>query len=232
MPNKQLEKIATSLMPGGRLLCHWQLTGGVSAQTTAIEIGLPDNRITRLVIRQHGEADLRRNPQIAVTEYRLLEFLHGLGLPVPQPYRAIPADAGLGSPALAYVEGKTELAPSNALPLVAQMAEHLLQVHAVDITKLSFLSLSEQIACNQPTLLHGDYWPGNILWQGDQLAAIIDWEDACLGDPLSDLANSRLELQLPMDRWPCTYLRNVIGLLVSVSTIALYPTGISGQLAA
>ena len=47
---------------------------------------------------------------------------------------------------------------------------------------------------NAPVLLHGDYWPGNWLWQNGRLAAIIDWEDAALGDPLRDLAQSRLEL--------------------------------------
>lgn len=43
-------------------------------------------------------------------------------------------------------------------------------------------------------LLHGDFWPGNILWQEGRLVAVIDWEDAATGDPLADLANSRLEL--------------------------------------
>jgi aminoglycoside phosphotransferase (APT) family kinase protein len=47
---------------------------------------------------------------------------------------------------------------------------------------------------NPLALLHGDYWPGNILWQGERLAAVIDWEDAALGDPLADLAISRLDL--------------------------------------
>lgn len=46
---------------------------------------------------------------------------------------------------------------------------------------------------NPPGLLHGDCWPGNLLWQGEQLAAVIDWEDAKLGDPLADLGNSRME---------------------------------------
>lgn len=49
-------------------------------------------------------------------------------------------------------------------------------------------------ARNKPTLLHGDYWQGNILWHDDKIAAVIDWEDAALGDPLSDLANARLEI--------------------------------------
>ncbi len=47
---------------------------------------------------------------------------------------------------------------------------------------------------NAPVLLHGDYWPGNILWRDEQLVAVIDWEDARLGDPLTDLAISRLDL--------------------------------------
>jgi aminoglycoside phosphotransferase (APT) family kinase protein len=47
---------------------------------------------------------------------------------------------------------------------------------------------------NKSVLLHGDFWPGNILWKDGQIAAVIDWEDAGLGDPLADLANSRLEI--------------------------------------
>jgi aminoglycoside phosphotransferase (APT) family kinase protein len=47
---------------------------------------------------------------------------------------------------------------------------------------------------NPLTLLHGDYWPGNVLWKNGQVAAIIDWEDAAIGDPLADLGNMRMEL--------------------------------------
>jgi len=47
---------------------------------------------------------------------------------------------------------------------------------------------------NTPVLLHGDFWPGNTLWKDGQLVAVIDWEDAALGDPLADVANSRLEI--------------------------------------
>lgn len=47
---------------------------------------------------------------------------------------------------------------------------------------------------NECTLLHGDFWPGNTLWLAGELTAVIDWEDAQLGDPLVDLANSRLEI--------------------------------------
>jgi aminoglycoside phosphotransferase (APT) family kinase protein len=47
---------------------------------------------------------------------------------------------------------------------------------------------------NPSVLLHGDFWPGNILWKDGQIAAVIDWENAALGDPLADVANSRREI--------------------------------------
>ncbi len=47
---------------------------------------------------------------------------------------------------------------------------------------------------NPPVLLHGDYWPGNLLWADGQLVGVIDWEDARVGDPVADVARSRLEL--------------------------------------
>ena len=47
---------------------------------------------------------------------------------------------------------------------------------------------------NPPVVLHGDYWPGNILWRDGHLAAVIDWEDTRWGDPLADLSNARFEI--------------------------------------
>tara|TARA_B100000029_G_scaffold271927_1_gene266934 strand:- start:992 stop:1942 length:951 start_codon:yes stop_codon:yes gene_type:complete len=43
-------------------------------------------------------------------------------------------------------------------------------------------------------LIHGDYWPGNLLWRDGCLVAVVDWEDARLGDPLQDLSIARLDL--------------------------------------
>ncbi|CAN5701993.1 hypothetical protein BH23CHL4_BH23CHL4_24250 [soil metagenome] len=46
------------------------------------------------------------------------------------------------------------------------------------------------------SLLHGDFWPGNLIWKDGKIAGMIDWEDARLGHPLEDVANCRLELYL------------------------------------
>lgn len=47
---------------------------------------------------------------------------------------------------------------------------------------------------NRSVILHGDYWPGNVLWRDDKLVGVVDWEDALFGDPLADLAVTRLEV--------------------------------------
>jgi aminoglycoside phosphotransferase (APT) family kinase protein len=36
-------------------------------------------------------------------------------------------------------------------------------------------------------LLHGDYWPGNTVWNGETLLAIVDWEEPVIGDPMMDV---------------------------------------------
>jgi aminoglycoside phosphotransferase (APT) family kinase protein len=45
----------------------------------------------------------------------------------------------------------------------------------------------------EPVVLHGDYWPGNVLWRGGRLVGVVDWEEAAFGDAMADLANIRLE---------------------------------------
>ncbi|HBZ82264.1 MULTISPECIES: phosphotransferase family protein [Brevibacillus] len=47
---------------------------------------------------------------------------------------------------------------------------------------------------NRDVLLHGDFWPGNTMWLDGRLTAVLDWEDAAVGDPLADVGNARLEL--------------------------------------
>ena len=72
--------------PQSKLLRSWELKGGVSAQVTALEIERPGGPIAKMIVRQHGAVDLKRNPQIAADEFKLLQLLQSLGLPTPSPY--------------------------------------------------------------------------------------------------------------------------------------------------
>lgn len=212
------------------MLRTWELKGGVSAQVTALEIEQPDGLTKSMVVRLHGDADLKQNPHVAADEFRLLQILRSAGVAAPAPCYLDQSGEIFPRPyvVLEYVAGAREFAPATLPDYLLQLATHLSRIHAVDCSNLdlSFLPEQEKIYAgrlrerpakvdealsegrirdtleaawplpqrNKPVLLHGDFWPGNILWKDGQLVAVIDWEDAQLGDPLADLANSRLEI--------------------------------------
>ena len=47
-----------------------------------------------------------------------------------------------------------------------------------------------------PVFVHGDFWHGNALWDGDRLTGIIDWECAGIGHPGIDLGMLRCDAAL------------------------------------
>lgn len=220
----RLQHLARRVDARSEVLRSWPLTGGVSAQVTALEVRLPGGRVERWVARQYGEADVRRNPDVAAAEFRLLEVLRSAGLPVPRPLHADTSGELFPTPVLVteYVEGKVDLTPADPVSAAEQMADFLLRLHAVrGAEELPLLrplpdlgerpavpddALAERpirdrlaplwppVSYTPPAVLHGDFWPGNVLWREGRLAAVIDWEDAAFGDPLADLGNARLEI--------------------------------------
>ena len=224
IPLDHLQRLVRQTFPHGTVRRAWRLTGGVSAEVTAIEVERPDGPPTRLVVRRHGDADRERNPHVARDEFNLLRIAQAHGLAVPEPYHLDESRDLFPTPVLVteFVEGDTELAPSDLADYVSQAAAQLAKIHGVpDAPDLSFLprlgrgfgerpaqldaSLDEGrirdaleaawplSGGNEPVLLHGDFWPGNLLWRDGALVAVLDWEDAHVGDPLADLADARLE---------------------------------------
>jgi aminoglycoside phosphotransferase (APT) family kinase protein len=224
------KRVVQRIDPQNRLIRTRELRGGVSARVTLLEMERPDGRREKMVLRQHGEADLRRNPRIAADEFRLLQILQSAGLPAPAPYAPDSSGDISSEPCLVmeFIEGKTEETPSDLTDYLHQLALQLSRIHQVDASRfdLSFLpkqgAFVDEILRNRPSslkeswneerirdtlerawpwlqvnpdvLLHGDYWPGNLLWKEGRLVAVIDWEDAAIGDPLADVANARLEI--------------------------------------
>ena len=142
-------------------------------------------------------------------EHALLGVLHSEGMAVPRPRMLLSSDTMV----MDWVEGTTDL-PSQG-PTV--MAKTLVAIHAYRGKALCLLppredplpvvrralaegDMGEHDAAfsdlEKPDicLLHGDFWPGNLMWREGELAAVLDWEDAAVGDPLSDVACARVEL--------------------------------------
>lgn len=220
-PDTAYDTLAQRL--GGRLIRRWPLEGGVSADVQALELARPEGSIERVVVRRHGAATWKPlENEVTATEHDLLVCLADAGLPVPRPLLLDRSGALLPSPCmvLPFVEGTTE--PSDLPRALEQMATFLARLHALDPQALALPAalprrddplpellqhlpdplapLAELLSriVLEPrapgSVLHGDFWPGNVMWRDDRLVAVIDWEDAAVGDPLSDLAGCRIEL--------------------------------------
>ncbi|MBM7703523.1 phosphotransferase family protein [Metabacillus iocasae] len=210
-------QLAKRIDPTNTLLRTWPLKGGVSAEVTAMEVRRNNGQLKKFVARRHSKVDITRNPHVAADEYKLLKQLQLEALPVPTPYYIDEQCDCSSTPVIVIEYVEHESTPLYNSDTVFQFATNLALIHQVDLNKVdvSFLPKKSSISVashipnehilaalsswtrhreNQEVLLHGDFWPGNTLWRNHQLVAVIDWEDAAIGDPLSDLANSRLEL--------------------------------------
>ena len=208
-----LEDIAHRL--GGTLAGHQPLSGGVSARVTRIEVAMPDGTVRRVVVREPGSVAWKTSGLTADRELALLAHVLDTGLPVPRPL-FLDEHSPPSFFVMEHVEGTRDLPPDGP----ERLADLLARVHAAPppealglpdredpITSIgAFLGpphgalrshLAEGSITLTPrrTLLHGDYWPGNVLWREGKIVALLDWEDAALGDPLSDVTCGRLELR-------------------------------------
>jgi aminoglycoside phosphotransferase (APT) family kinase protein len=220
MTHDRFAAIATRVYPGATLEATSRLAGGVSAEVHRLDLRLTDGSTTRVVLRVHGATHSGHGAEL---EHQLLKTLYRGGLPVPEPLLVDVSGTLLTEPYLviAFVDGALPAGPEDRH--IDVMAHWLARIHGFPVTDLpplparndplpevfDFLadgpewqplqahlrSLTETAYRQAPALLHGDFWPHNLLWQNGAVAAILDWEDAALGDPLSDVACSRLELR-------------------------------------
>jgi aminoglycoside phosphotransferase (APT) family kinase protein len=96
-----------------------------------------------LLVRQHGEVDRNRNPQIARSEFKLLQVLQAEDLPVPTPYHVDESCEIFPIPVLIveYIEGHTEFSPVNTEDCMQQLVTNLVRIHRVNLASgnLAFL---------------------------------------------------------------------------------------------
>lgn len=141
------------------------------------------------------------------------------GIPVPDVHAF---GVGQGRPALllGWCEGRTVVAeavgdPSRAEPLGVTAGRMLARLHQVEppdeVRQRSWLDwFTIPVALNRALeavagprrLLHLDYHPLNLLTDGTDITAVLDWTNARVGDPRADLARSLAILALNTDEAP------------------------------
>jgi aminoglycoside phosphotransferase (APT) family kinase protein len=222
MNKEPYTRIVSTMFPGAKLEAVTRLAGGVSADVRRLDLCLADGSPSRVVVRAHGAS---HSGHAAVLEYQLLRALYRGGVPVPKPLHVDVSGEVLADPFLvmAFVDGATAIPVAQEDRCIDEMANVLGRLHAFATADLPLLparidplpdlldylpegaeweplrihlrSLGDTAYVGAPKLLHGDFWPENLLWRNGAVVAILDWEDAALGDPLSDVACSRVELR-------------------------------------
>lgn len=212
----QAQKALSAVNSDWKLIHARQL----SPRAAKLDILADKVRSLHLVLLGHSARDRQANPDIARDEFRLLKILSSAGLAVPKPL-LVDADCAFPFLITDFVEGETRFAAADLPAFCDQLADILSNIHRLSLDQhdLAFLPTQgaaiekrlretqadtygirdalraglPRLQSNGAVLLHGDFWLGNLLWRADKLTAIIDWEDAMLGDPLADLGKSRLE---------------------------------------
>jgi aminoglycoside phosphotransferase (APT) family kinase protein len=150
---------------------RWLDADGTRLGRPSIVMNLADGVCDYMVL--NGERPLDRRLAIAHRLYDRLADIHRLD------WRALGLDEILENPgnraALAVLDyweaelRRVQLEPEPELELVIAW-------------------LRERAPDNDVvTLVHGDFKPGNVLMQGDEVTLVLDWETAHLGDPLEDI---------------------------------------------
>lgn len=220
----ELRRVVLRAFPGAQIESSERLSGGVSARATVVTVTLADGGRRRVVVRRPTGATPEETRRIVQGEHALLERCTTLGIPAPKPAFLDPEATAVGlehvegAPDFAPADMSSmldqmaaELARIHGVPATPDLfflhrrnASFERELRAVpdrldeSLDEPGIRSLLSKLwpwdQHNPDSLLHGDYWPGNLLWRDGKLAAVLDWEEAELGDPLADLAVARLDL--------------------------------------
>jgi aminoglycoside phosphotransferase (APT) family kinase protein len=200
-----------------------ELRGGISCRAVVARLVLADGARQQVVVRRPQYASPGETLRVVRCEHQILLLCAELGIAAPRPLHLDISASALvlayieGTPdfaprdpedmvrqlarQLALIHG---MDPGTQLQLqhrnvsarrnIEHVPERLDESLDEGRIRARLARLWPWPQYNPDCVLHGDYWPGNTLWQDGKLVAAIDWEEAELGDPLADIAITRLDL--------------------------------------
>lgn len=220
----ELHDLLARAFPGCRIEACAELAGGISARAVAVDLALADATARRVVVRRPSTATREETLRLLEREHALLSRCPAFGIPAPRPCfldveaPALVLEHVAGAPDFAPAnladmleQMAARLAQIHRVPVTNELAflpryddtagRHVQRAPQQLDSTLDEVRLRTVLRelwpwprHNPDVLLHGDYWPGNLLWQDGRLVAVLDWEEAEVGDPLADLAVARLDL--------------------------------------
>lgn len=216
--------ILSRAFPDCRIESCEELRGGISCRALLVRLVLADGAARRVVVRRPSHGTRAETLRVLSCEHGVLTRCAALGVTAPRPCHLDMEAAALvleyvdGAPDFAPRDVSdmlrqlaAQLARIHRVEPGAELGFLRLRRQSAgrNITRQPErfdASLDEQrirahlsrlwpwTQHNPDRLLHGDYWPGNVLWRDGRLVAVLDWEETELGDPLADIAVARLDL--------------------------------------
>jgi aminoglycoside phosphotransferase (APT) family kinase protein len=212
------ERMAADFGPGARVRRVRKLGGGLMSDVFAVELErAPFDRV--VVKRVRPDDDVNRDFDV---EWECLGFAERI--PVPAPRRvALDADGGwFGVPALVMTQlpGRADVTPQNVDDWLRQLALVMATIHATDtegatgallrppevwegptfragpLVERSIAAIDEHVPRGgwPPVVIHGDFHPGQTLWQRGRLSGVVDWGDLLLGSRWYEVAYCRADV--------------------------------------
>ena len=137
-----VQRVLNFISPYAKLLDVSPIPGGYSNHTHLIVADGPDGVELKFVVRQYLSHEGDRGDK-AVREFEILKLVRNYSIPAPEPLLLDDSGEILGIPGIvtSFIEGQSELRPSNPEERAVMLAAILAKLHSIplEISKAKFL---------------------------------------------------------------------------------------------
>jgi aminoglycoside phosphotransferase (APT) family kinase protein len=197
---------------GERVLDAEPLHGGLTADVRCLTIATPNGGVRHLVLRTY--VDRADAAELVDREAHALTELAATAVPAPE-LIAVADPAVL----MTHLPGRTVLTDAGLADRIPALAQQLVAIHSVHPVERpgTFVTLTTADTVVTPpgadwteainlirrphppyegAFLHRDYQPGNILFEGNRITAVVDWASTSWGPTDLDVAHCATNLAL------------------------------------